>query len=295
MIEAHGQPRYIVIDTYAAASGEGENDSDNGKLFIRNLNNKLRHEFPGVAVTVVHHPGKDVARGMRGSNSLYSGADYVLFTQLELDGNGEETGRVITGGGGHTMNKVKEGALREPLCFEKELIDVQYTDDDGEIQDVTSLVLVLADAAKKPRAPVKRREGYRRRLERMMKALVSVWQKAKAEGGQQHPGEPDRIDFLRAHDGLQAMYGSITRNDPRRGTDGTSTTAFNNVFEEVIPLEEYQDPLVWEFHDLALDFSDINNVHHPAELYDICRYKQGGANGAWAVKMVPSSLRGFMS
>lgn len=78
------RPALIVIDTLARAMGGGDENSgqDMGRL-IRNVD-YLRQEL-GAHVMVIHHSGKDAARGARGHSSLRGAVD----TEIELTRSGE--------------------------------------------------------------------------------------------------------------------------------------------------------------------------------------------------------------
>ncbi|MGH7743723.1 MAG: AAA family ATPase [Candidatus Dormibacteria bacterium] len=74
-IKAQGlKPKLIVIDTAAnAMAGMNENDARDATSFIEALN-ELKNSFD-CTVLVVHHTGKDDARGARGSSALKAGVD----------------------------------------------------------------------------------------------------------------------------------------------------------------------------------------------------------------------------
>ena len=67
----------IVIDTLAKAlAGDNENEAAAISAVLSQAG--LIAEKTGAAVLIVHHPGKDTERGMRGSYSLFADADFVL-------------------------------------------------------------------------------------------------------------------------------------------------------------------------------------------------------------------------
>jgi AAA domain len=91
------KPRLIVIDTLARNFGPGdENDQRDMNAFVQGCD-ALVVAFPGATVLVVHHPGKDRRRGVRGSlvlagalNTLLSlqrsGDRLKLVTEMQKDG-----------------------------------------------------------------------------------------------------------------------------------------------------------------------------------------------------------------
>ena len=67
----------IVLDTLARVMApDDENSAQDVGGFISRCDEIMR--VTGAAVIVVHHSGKDPARGMRGSSALYAAADLVL-------------------------------------------------------------------------------------------------------------------------------------------------------------------------------------------------------------------------
>lgn len=73
------KPALVVLDTLARNFGGGnENSSEDMGAFIATVD-KLRHRL-GCAVIIVHHSGKDEARGMRGHSMLLGAVD----TELEV-------------------------------------------------------------------------------------------------------------------------------------------------------------------------------------------------------------------
>ena len=67
----------VVIDTvWRAMAGGDENSAQDMGAFVARL--KRIQDATGVAILLVHHSGKDVDRGMRGSSSLLGALDLVL-------------------------------------------------------------------------------------------------------------------------------------------------------------------------------------------------------------------------
>lgn len=79
-------PRLIIIDTLARNFGDGdENSAKDMNAFVAGVD-KLKNEFPDASVLVVHHSGKDSARGPRGNSALFGAADTVM--RLSKSGGG---------------------------------------------------------------------------------------------------------------------------------------------------------------------------------------------------------------
>jgi hypothetical protein len=85
----------IFLDTLALSHDGDENSSKDMSLVLRHC--KALSDDTGALVVLVHHTGKDESRGMRGSSSLYAGADFVL--------------EILVQGRDHTMyvDKLKDG------------------------------------------------------------------------------------------------------------------------------------------------------------------------------------------
>ncbi|RJG45864.1 helicase RepA family protein [Mesorhizobium sp. DCY119] len=75
------QPTLIVVDTLARNFGDGdENQAQAMNAFVKGCD-ALRFAFPGCAVLVVHHSGKDLSKGGRGSTALKGALD----TEVKVD------------------------------------------------------------------------------------------------------------------------------------------------------------------------------------------------------------------
>lgn len=112
----------IVIDTLsAAAPGDDENAASDMSAFLDKL--KAIAARTGAAVVCIHHTGKQVANGMRGSAALRGNADYVL----ELT----EARELL-------IEKCREGQHGTLGAFDLEQVELG-TDDDGDA--VTSCVV----------------------------------------------------------------------------------------------------------------------------------------------------------
>ncbi|MGE3508440.1 MAG: AAA family ATPase, partial [Vicinamibacterales bacterium] len=70
------EPVLIIIDTLSANSEGAETDEERAAAYDR-LCDQVR-DITGAAVMYLHHPGKDVTKGMRGSSALKANADFSL-------------------------------------------------------------------------------------------------------------------------------------------------------------------------------------------------------------------------
>ena len=105
-------PGLIVIDTLNKCfGGLDENSTADMTQFVRGLDD-LRSHFPEGAILVVHHSGKDKARGERGSTVLRAAADTVI----RLD----KQGRTIT----LKCEKQKDGEEFKDLRLTLKIVDL---------------------------------------------------------------------------------------------------------------------------------------------------------------------------
>jgi hypothetical protein len=123
------EPGLIVVDTLAATFGGGnENAPDDMNAFLVNMQ-RIREET-GAHVMIVHHCGKDTARGARGHSSLRAATD----TEIEIvaDSEGNRTA---------TVTKQRDGETGKELHFCLKVVDLGQ-DEDGD--GISSCVVVEA-------------------------------------------------------------------------------------------------------------------------------------------------------
>ncbi|WP_338687739.1 AAA family ATPase [Bradyrhizobium sp. 26S5] len=121
-----GQPvRLIIVDTLAAATtgADGSSDKDMGVVCER-----LRKVATALdcAVLVVHHSGKDVSKGMRGSSAILGAVDYTLLAE---EGKGGST---------ISVEKMRDASKAQSIRFK--LVEV-VIGKDGDGEDVTSCII----------------------------------------------------------------------------------------------------------------------------------------------------------
>ena len=124
-----------IVDTLARAFGGGnENSSEDMGAFITAMG-KVQ-EFLNCALMVLHHSGKDAAKGLRGHSSLLGAVD----TELELLRFDEQLKGVIT------ISKQKDGADNERFGFE--MVEVEIRPAGLGLSDpVVSLAVQSSDSA----------------------------------------------------------------------------------------------------------------------------------------------------
>ena len=122
---AGGAGGMVVLDTLnRAAPNSDENDSKDMNAIIAAC--KAIQEELGGLVIVIHHTGKDAAKGLRGHSSLGAALDAAV--EVVRDGDRREW----------TVYKAKDGADGVSHAFALEVVEIA-TDDDGE--PVTSCVV----------------------------------------------------------------------------------------------------------------------------------------------------------
>lgn len=126
-----GQPvRLIIVDTLAAATTGADGSSDRDMGLVCDRLRKVANEL-GCAVLVVHHSGKDVSKGMRGSSATLGAFDFTLLAEEAK--------------GASTLSVEKMRDARKGQTIKFKLVEVVIgVDEDGE--DVTSCVVRAVEA-----------------------------------------------------------------------------------------------------------------------------------------------------
>lgn len=127
----------VIIDTLnRAAPGVDENSSEGMGAIISGLHH-LQQIIDGLVIAV-HHPGKDLARGMRGHSSLLGSLDASLEV---LHSNGERSWK---------PGKNKDNGKAAPEGFELTVVNIGV-DEDGD--PVTSCIVTPTGIAKEEKKP----------------------------------------------------------------------------------------------------------------------------------------------
>ncbi len=131
--EECGAPvRLVVIDTLARCfGGNDENDARDMGAFIEGCD--TIKEKTGATVLVVHHSGKDEAKGARGSSSFRAALDAEFNVKRE----GEGSALVLS------CTKMKDAEELQRKAYDLRSVEL-YTDEDGE----TVCSLVVHDVAR---------------------------------------------------------------------------------------------------------------------------------------------------
>lgn len=127
---ARDMPHIIVIDTLSRVmAGGDENSAADMTALIRNID--AIRAATGAHIMLVHHTGKDAARGARGHSSLRAATDTEIEVQNE---EGERAAQV---------QKQREHEGNETFAFSLKAVTLG-TDQDGD--EVTSCIVEVADS-----------------------------------------------------------------------------------------------------------------------------------------------------
>lgn len=155
----------IVIDTLAVTFGGGnENAPEDMNEYVKNAK-RIKSET-GAAVMIVHHCGKDEARGMRGHTSLLGALDAELVVE-KLNDAGDGPNRILRAG------KLREGESGADLCaFRLDVVSLGI-DPDGDA--VTTCVMEAATGPVVRRPSAGTQDKLLKALEAQHLAGATVW------------------------------------------------------------------------------------------------------------------------
>ena len=126
----------VIVDTFAqVTAGANENAGEDMGLAIRHA--RAIREATGAMVLLVHHSGKDASKGARGWSGIRAAAD----CEFEVVRPEDSTTRLLR------ITKSKDSRDDLEWGFNVDTVSLGF-DDDGD--DVTSLVVVEADAPRPP-------------------------------------------------------------------------------------------------------------------------------------------------
>ena len=218
-----------IVDTLARAFGGGnENSSEDMGAFITAMG-KIQ-EFLNCALMVLHHSGKDAAKGLRGHSSLLGAVD----TELELLRFDEQMKGVLT------ISKQKDGADNERFGFE--MVEVEIRSAGLDLSDpVISLAVQSSDDTHMETAKASKGnagKGKNQRLEMLcLEKMVKEHGAPKyIEGLQRHA---IRLELWR-----QELWSKMGCTDEDKGT---FKTAWHRAKQRLIDTGEgaIRDDFVW--------------------------------------------------
>lgn len=203
-----GRPRAIVLDTLARCMGEGDESAARDMGRFANRCSLIERHF-GCVVVVVHHMGKDVNRGARGSNAL-NGAVDVTFTVEKSDAFSTVT-----------VTEMKDGVEGIEWRFGLNVVDLGATSDTptATTSEVSTCVVQIITEPKLPQPsaqPLKKPTG-------LAGDLLDVIRRAFAEKGEPGiaPSAPSAVAISR--ETLKNYCISMEWQDPSNRPDSFRT------------------------------------------------------------------------
>lgn len=184
--------RLVVIDTLARCfGGNDENDARDMGAFIEGCD--TIKQKTGATVLVVHHSGKDEAKGARGSSSFRAALDAEFNVKRE----GEGKALILA------CTKMKDSEEPERKAYDLRTAEL-YTDEDGEL--ICSLV--VRDEPREAREVEPELEN----VSRLTENHQALWQAVRSRTAR---GEPCTIAIVK--DDLRATLGvdKVRKSFPR--------------------------------------------------------------------------------
>lgn len=206
----------IFVDTLSAATpGMDENTSaDMGEAIA--AVKRIREECGGLVI-LIHHPGKDATKGLRGHSSLYAALDSVIEVTREGD---RRT---------WTLTKSKDGIEGAEHQFRLDVLEVG-TDQDGDA--ITSCVVIpeesTADTVRRAKLPA----GGNQRL--IWNALGDLL-RASTDFGK--GGAPAGRPCVALEPAIEKLRDRLT-TDPKRRTERTRKAITSLVNRRLLNLNE---------------------------------------------------------
>lgn len=160
-------PVMVVIDTLNRNFGAGdENSTRDMTAFLHNIDTLIRQKYK-CHVMIVHHSGKDAAKGARGSGALKAAMDAEYELSVTAD-------KIMT----LKVTKMKDAEAPPKMSFKQKIVALPFTNDDGD--QLSSLVLEKTDVEIQKEKPTG--SNQRAALE-ILKELVEARQEVLRKGG----------------------------------------------------------------------------------------------------------------
>lgn len=138
-IKAHGGADLVFVDTLAATSGDAEENTKEGMGPVID-SCKYIHAQTGATVVLIHHAGKDAAKGSRGWSGIKGAMDF------EIEISATESMRFAK------VTKMKDGPDGEQFAFLLESVLVAYDADSEPVMScVVKTIELQASMVRKPR------------------------------------------------------------------------------------------------------------------------------------------------
>ncbi len=178
MAQKQGLPLLIVIDTLSRVmAGGDENSAADMTALIRNID--AIREATKAHICLVHHTGKDTARGARGHSSLRAATD----TEIEVQADGESRAAFVS--------KQRDNPGGETFPFTLKAVSLGF-DQDGD--EVVSCVVETADSEEYAAAK-KAAKGRGKNQQIVMEAFDQMVAEGLAFGNMGGVGMPETGRF----------------------------------------------------------------------------------------------------
>lgn len=201
---APDKPQIIVIDTLSRImAGGDENSAADMTALIRNID--AIREATGAHIVLVHHTGKDTARGARGHSSLRAATDTEIEVGVVGEDGDESRAAMVT--------KQREHQGGEIFAFTLKAVHLG-TDEDGD--EVTSCIVESADEADFKAAKVAKKGlgGNQKIVADTFDQLVGEGMSRPNPGGVGFP-EPGRFHCVAMDDLRTHSQGKFDASNPR--------------------------------------------------------------------------------
>jgi len=168
------KPSLVIIDTFARATPGLEENSAKDVGSAITIMSSLQDDL-GCGVLIIHHSGKDQARGMRGSSALLGAVDLELECQkISQEGSADRIGKL-------TVTKQKDGEDGIVLGYRMDVVSLSQID-----PEATSLALVPI-ATEELESASKVKSAKEQKINVDAKVAIQALEQAISEGGEQPP------------------------------------------------------------------------------------------------------------
>ena len=227
-LETHLPCLLVVVDTVARALGSGHDTDPGDMAALISAADTIRQDGSKPTVALIHHAGKDIARGPRGRSDLPGAIDTCVLVERLNNGHGNRA----------TCEYAKDDPDGWAVDFRLEQVEIG-NDEDGDV--ITTCVLREGEAHQfappKSKTNGKSYRGERQRIfVRQLRKLAH-----------RHPDGIDR-SVLRSH-----FIDQINAERQRDGQDRLSPRMGASTFRQVLfGLREREPPLFIEDGDLII-------------------------------------------
>jgi hypothetical protein len=223
----------VVFDTLARAIGSGSDTDPKDMAALIVAGDAIRQANAGPTVVLIHHCGKDIAKGPRGRSDLPGAIDFCVLVERLENGAGNRA----------TCEYAKDDPDGWAIDFRLEQVDIGK-DEDGD--PITTCVLREGEAHKvapsklKTTPPTRRWRGQRQRILRAQLLKLAA----------KHPGGVDRAQLRSA---FMLELNNERNND---GSPKLTAAAAATAFRQTLEAMRDRDPPAFE---------EDGDLFHPGE------------------------------